>query len=148
MSNFEKPLKDFTDEELQNKIDTWDPRFGALGSYELLRRLSVENSVSSKRYARWSLVISIAAIVVSIVLASVQILVSAPYDETCTIMVTQDQKITDCQHSIKLNFLGTHEWNSHHIEINLSTTTYNPWQSGGPFDLLSTSSLLFKPLKK
>src|SRR3990167_801738 len=38
MQNFEKPLQDFTEDELQQRINQWDPRFGALALYELQRR--------------------------------------------------------------------------------------------------------------
>lgn len=42
--NFEKPLEDFTEEELQRKMDQIDPRFAELVSSELLRRLQKENT--------------------------------------------------------------------------------------------------------
>ena len=44
MKNFEKPLHEFTDEELQQRVNQWDPRFGALALYELQRRQQKENS--------------------------------------------------------------------------------------------------------
>ncbi len=44
MKNFEKPLNEFTEEELQQRVNQWDPRFGALALYELQRRQQKENS--------------------------------------------------------------------------------------------------------
>jgi hypothetical protein len=44
MANFEKPLHDFTEDELQQRINQWDPRFGALALYELQRRLQEKNT--------------------------------------------------------------------------------------------------------
>jgi len=44
MANFEKPLNEFTDEELQQRINQWDPRYGALSQYELQRRLQEKNT--------------------------------------------------------------------------------------------------------
>jgi len=73
MANFDKRLPDYTEEELQQRLDNWDPRFGALASFELIRRVMVENSKSSKRFAGWSLFISIVAIAISIFIGSVQI---------------------------------------------------------------------------
>lgn len=83
MKNFEKPLKDFTEEELLARIDQWDPKYGVLGSYELLRRLALENSRSSKRFAKWSLGIAVVAILISISMGVIQTL------------KTQDVRITN-----------------------------------------------------
>lgn len=44
MSNFEKPLKDFTEEELQQKVNQVDPKYAALAQYELQRRLQEKNA--------------------------------------------------------------------------------------------------------
>ena len=44
MINFEKPLHEFTEEELQNRINSWNPRFGALGLHELQRRQQKVNT--------------------------------------------------------------------------------------------------------
>ena len=52
-----------------------------LGSYELLRRLALENDKSSKRYADWSLKISIVAIVLSLVASTIQIYFAWPKTE-------------------------------------------------------------------
>jgi hypothetical protein len=73
IKNFEKSLQDFTEKELLENVDKWDPKFGTLAYYELLRRLSVEDSLSSKRYAKWSLVISVTAILLSLLTSTVQI---------------------------------------------------------------------------
>lgn len=143
MSNFGKSLRDHTEEEIQNGIDNiWPPNYGVLGSYELMRRLTVENSKSSQRYARWSLGISIVAIVISIALATVQVLVSAPYNESCNIATTQTGKVTDCSYSLKLNYFGTHEWTSHHVETYFSTTTFDLMKPGGllNLNLISTTT--------
>ncbi len=43
MPNFEKPLQDFSDEELQQKVNQWDPRFGTLALSELQRRQQKKN---------------------------------------------------------------------------------------------------------
>lgn len=44
MQNFEKPLHEFTDNELQQRVNQWNPRFGALALYELQRRQQKQNS--------------------------------------------------------------------------------------------------------
>jgi len=73
MANFEKPLSSFTEAELQERINQWEPRFGVLASYELLRRLAKSNEQSSKRFARWSLFLAVVAIVISLFTSLVQI---------------------------------------------------------------------------
>ena len=73
MANFDKPLQTYTEEELFQRMDIWDPKYGALAAHELQRRLAVENSQSSKRYARWSLIIATVAIVISFVSSAIQI---------------------------------------------------------------------------
>jgi len=78
MANFDKPLPSYTEEELFQRMDNWDPKYGALAAHELQRRLAVENSKSSKRYARWSLVVAIAAIVVSLTASAIQIYLAWP----------------------------------------------------------------------
>lgn len=65
--NFGKPLQEHSEEELFRLINNSDPRFGILAQYELMKRLSLEDSKSSKRFARWSLTVAIVAIVVSLV---------------------------------------------------------------------------------
>lgn len=82
VKNFEKSLQEFTEKELQERINQWDPKFGVLASYELLRRLALENSQSSKRYAKWSLVIAIVAIVLSFSASIVQIYFILPIWKT------------------------------------------------------------------
>lgn len=42
MANFDKSLPDYTEEELYQRLDNWDPRYGALASHELLRRQIVK----------------------------------------------------------------------------------------------------------
>ena len=76
--NFEKPLQDFSEEELLEKIDRWDPRFGMLASYELLRRLALRNEKSSKTFAKWSLFIAVVAIILSLSTSIVQIWLEWP----------------------------------------------------------------------
>lgn len=44
MQNFEKPLHEFTEKELQQRINQWDPRFGVLAQYELQRRQQEKNT--------------------------------------------------------------------------------------------------------
>jgi hypothetical protein len=44
MTNFEKPLHEFTEEELQQKINQWDPRYGTLAVQELQRRQQEKNT--------------------------------------------------------------------------------------------------------
>jgi hypothetical protein len=44
MSNFEKSFHEFSEEELQKKINQWDPRYGALALQELQRRLQKKNT--------------------------------------------------------------------------------------------------------
>lgn len=78
MANFEKSLSEYTEKELHDRINQWDPRFGVLASYELLRRLAVKNNESSKRFGHWSLVISVTAILVSLVTSLVQIWIAWP----------------------------------------------------------------------
>lgn len=76
--NFEKSLPEFTEAELHQKINQTDPRFGILASYELLRRLALKNDESSRRFARWSLIIAVAAIVISLLTSLVQIWLAWP----------------------------------------------------------------------
>ena len=76
MGNFEKPLHKFTDVELLEKINQWEPKFGLLAGYELQRRIAVENTKSSKRIARWSFIISVVAILISFAIGGVQIYLS------------------------------------------------------------------------
>jgi hypothetical protein len=73
MTNFEKPLHEFTVKELLDRVNQWDPKFGALAYYELHRRLSVENASSSRRFAHWSLAISVVAILITIGIGGMQI---------------------------------------------------------------------------
>ena len=70
--NFGKPLKDVPEEELFRIINDSSPAFGALAQYELMRRLSLEDSKSSKRFAKWSLVVAVNAIFISLTLATYQ----------------------------------------------------------------------------
>ena len=87
---FEKSPIEFTEQELQERINQVDPKYGAILSYELIRRLTVENSKSSKRFAGWSLGIAILAIIISIVLGisqmfkiqNVQVINEPLYTET------------------------------------------------------------------
>lgn len=73
MANFPKPLQELSDEEIFDGINNhWSPDFGILGSYELLRRLTLQNSESSKRFAWWSLGLSIVAIFIAIILGFLQ----------------------------------------------------------------------------
>jgi len=74
MANFPKPLQDLSEEDLLDGINNhWSPNFGVLGSYELLRRLALQNSKSSRRFAWWSLWIAIVAIIISIILGFLQL---------------------------------------------------------------------------
>ena len=74
--NFGKPLHDLPEEELIRLINNSQPEFGMLAQYELSRRLSVEDSKTSKRYAIWSLILSVTAILISIAIGIVQIYLS------------------------------------------------------------------------
>jgi hypothetical protein len=74
--NFEKPLPDFSEEELQQRINQVDPRFGVLLSYELLRRLAIKNEESSERFSEASFYLAIVAILVSLGIGAVQIYLS------------------------------------------------------------------------
>lgn len=71
---FGKPLKEHSEEELEKLVNNSNPEYGILALYELMRRLSLEDSRTSKRFAKWSLGIAIVAIVISIALGVVQIL--------------------------------------------------------------------------
>lgn len=44
MANFEKPLHEFSGAELQQRINQWDPRYGALAQDELQRRQQEKNT--------------------------------------------------------------------------------------------------------
>lgn len=74
MANFDKPIQNYTEEELLDRTNNWDPRYGIIASYELLRRLAVKNEQSSKKFARGSLLVSLVAIVISLVLGTIQML--------------------------------------------------------------------------
>lgn len=52
MTNFEKPLNEFTEEELQNRVNTWAPQYGALALYELQRRQQKENTTQIKNLGK------------------------------------------------------------------------------------------------
>lgn len=67
MANFDKPIQDYTEEELLDRINHWDPRFGIIASYELMRRLSIKNARSSKVYALCSLTLAIIAIIITLI---------------------------------------------------------------------------------
>lgn len=69
--HYEKPIQELSEEWLFNSINNHDPRYGNLAQYELLRRLALENSKSSKRFAAWSLTIAIIAIIISIAASDV-----------------------------------------------------------------------------
>lgn len=65
-SNFGKDIRDLEESELFRNINNSNPQYGALCQYELLRRLSVENSISSKRFAYSSLFVAIISIIITI----------------------------------------------------------------------------------
>jgi len=44
MQNFEKPLNEFTEDELQKNVNRWSPQYGALALYELQRRSQEKNN--------------------------------------------------------------------------------------------------------
>lgn len=81
MSNFSKPLNELTEKEILDGLNHWPPSYGALGSYELLRRLAVKNEGSSKRFARWSIILTIAALILSLV----QIWLAWPKTTWCSV---------------------------------------------------------------
>lgn len=87
--NFSKNLRDFSEEELWNGINTWEPRFGALALYELQRRLATESDKSSKRFAKWSLIVAIVAIILSLTTSIVQITIS----KNCSTKTLTPQKV-------------------------------------------------------
>ena len=74
--NFGKPLQEISEQELFNLINNSDPRFGNLAQYELMRRLSLKNEESSKRFAFWSLFISVVALFVSLSTSLIQIYIT------------------------------------------------------------------------
>jgi hypothetical protein len=73
MANFGKPLPEFSHDELLDGLNNWNPQFGALAALELQRRIAVENSSSSKRFARWSLILSVVAVLISFCFGGVQV---------------------------------------------------------------------------
>lgn len=77
MTNFEKPLHEFSEKELQDKVDQWDPRFGTLALLELQRRTAVRMEESSELYARSSGKLARTAISVSLILGVVQLVFSS-----------------------------------------------------------------------
>ncbi len=78
INNFGKPIQNLTETELLEYINISDPSHGVLASYELLRRISLEDSRSSKRFAVYSLTIAIIAIILSITASGVQIYLAWP----------------------------------------------------------------------
>lgn len=64
--NFGKPLHEHTGEELIRLVNDSQPMFGSLAQYELMRRLSVEDSKTSKRFAWVSLGVAVVAIIISL----------------------------------------------------------------------------------
>ncbi len=71
--NFGKPLHEHSEDELIGLVNNNAPVFGTLAQYELMRRLSIEDSRTSKRFARWSFGIATLAIIISIMLGITQI---------------------------------------------------------------------------
>ncbi len=63
--NFGKDIRELADDELFRHINNAQPDFAALCEYELLRRLAIKNEESSKRFAWWSLSISVVAILIA-----------------------------------------------------------------------------------
>lgn len=71
--NFGKPLQDHSQEELFFLMNNSSSEFGLQAQYELMRKLSLEDSRSSKRFGRWSLFIATISIFISITLSIIQI---------------------------------------------------------------------------
>lgn len=138
MRNFEKPLNEFTENELQQKVNQWDPRFGALALYELQRRqqkltteqiaslseeikvlkeitgksaeTSIKNAQSDNRLARTAIIIAVVAILVQVAF-SIHQKIDCRFSETGS-----GQKFTyyrDCQRTVDFGIFGT--W---HFKIN------------------------------
>lgn len=133
MPNFEKPLQQFTEEELQQRVNQWDPKFGALGLYELQRRQQEKNSTqiselirevkelknitdknsetatknasSSNRLARWAIIIATLTLVV-------QVIFSVHQEKRCDAASAVDDqgyiKHWGCYYLIDLGFFGIH----------------------------------------
>lgn len=73
MAFFEKPIVEFTDQELLDRQNNIHPEYAALLSLEFQRRLVKENVESSKRFARWSLGLAIVAVLISFAIGAIQI---------------------------------------------------------------------------
>lgn len=71
--NFDKDPRQYTEEEIFDRIKQYPPQFGVLLSYELIRRIEVENAKSSEKFARGSMYLSLTAILVSFIIGTIQI---------------------------------------------------------------------------
>ena len=49
MANFDKPLPTYTEEELFQRMDNWDPKYGALAAHELQRLQRVASEADARR---------------------------------------------------------------------------------------------------
>jgi len=72
-NNFGKDIRELSEEELFRLINNKANQFAVIAQYELMRRLSVQDSESSKRNASSSRNIAVAAIVSSILIGLFQI---------------------------------------------------------------------------
>jgi hypothetical protein len=75
--NFGKDIRNLTEDELFQHINRSNPEFGFLCQYELLRRLSLENSISSKRFATSSFYLSVVSILIALGIGAAQIYLQA-----------------------------------------------------------------------
>ncbi len=137
MANFEKPLHEFTEEELQQRINQWDPRFGALALYELQRRLQKKNTEqitalvkeikslksivdknaeTTTQSARSSNRLAKTAIIVAVMTLIVQVLFSVHQELRCYSSAVYPEPpsnklfnhYSDCQRHFDLGLFGKH----------------------------------------
>lgn len=145
VQNFEKPLHEFTEEELQQRVNNWDPRFGALALHELQRRqqkvnteqvstlikeirtlkrvtdknveISIKNAESDNHLARTAIYIASLAILV-------QVAFSIHHKLECRYTFQDDSTKTTqhsgCYRTVDLGVLGTHVFKVKDFNIPLS----------------------------
>jgi len=133
MQIFEKPLHEFTEEELQQKVNHTNPTFGALAQYELQRRqqekntshiselveeirelkgiteknaeISKKNAESDNHLARIAIYVAVAAIVV-------QVAFSIHHQLDCRFNGRNDDGKSEyhqgCYRTVDLGILGTY----------------------------------------
>lgn len=132
MQNFEKPLNEFSEEELNNNVNKWDPRFGALALQELQRRqqeknskqisrltseiralkkitdknleIASKNSDSSSNLAR-------TAIIIALMSLFAQVVFSIGNETQCRFVSENDEytEYSGCQRKLDLGLIGT-QW--------------------------------------